>query len=157
VVTITRAGVEHVAAIRELWKEFMDFHAARDPHYERSDDGDALFADYVTGLLANADAVVLVAVEAGAVLGYALGKIDHLSPGFRRRRYGLIADVAVTASARRAGLGSRFDEMLRTWFRDKGIRRVQLRAATGNEVSIAFWQKRGYRPLTVTLATDLDA
>jgi len=157
VITITRATAEHVPAIRELWKEFMDFHASRNPHYTRSDDGDALFADYVRGLLADDDARVLVAVDGARVLGYALGKIDQLSPGFRRRRYGLIADVAVTASARRAGLGARFDEALRAWFREKDVRRVQLRASSDNEVSLAFWRARGYRPVTVTLGIDLEA
>jgi GNAT superfamily N-acetyltransferase len=146
-----------VPAIRELWKEFMDFHASRNPHYTRSDDGDALFAEYVTRLLTEPDALVLVALDGETVVGYALGKIDHLSPGFRQRRYGLIADVAVTASARRAGLGGRFDDALRAWFREKGVRRVQLRAAADNEVSLAFWRKRGYHPLTVTLAADLEA
>ena len=154
--TITRATGDHVPAIRELWKEFMDFHASRNPHYVRSEDGDALFAEYVTGLLAADDALVLVAVDAARVVGYALGKLEQLSPGFRQRPYGLIADVAVTASARRAGLGARFDDALRAWFRDKGVRRVQLRAASDNEVSMAFWRKRGYRPLTVTLAAELE-
>jgi len=155
VITITRARPEHVDAIRRLWIEFMDFHAARNPHYTRSDDGDALFAAYVTGLLASPEALVLVAVDDGSVLGYAIGKIDQLSPGFRDRRYGFISDVAVTGAARRAGLGARFDEALRAWFREHGIRRAQLRAATDNEVAMAFWGKRGYRPVTVTLGLDL--
>lgn len=155
-VIVTRAETVDVPAIRELWKEFMDFHAARNPHYTRSDDGDALFADYVTGLLAKPDALVLVARDGAAVLGYAIGKVDQLTPGFRSRRYGLIADVAVTATARRAGIGARFDDALRAWFREKRITRVQLRAATDNEAATAFWHRRGYRPLTVTLALDLE-
>jgi GNAT superfamily N-acetyltransferase len=156
VITITRARTEHVDAIRRLWIEFMDFHAARNPHYTRSDDGDALFADYVTTLLDHAGARVLVAVDDGIVLGYAMGKIDQLTPGFRQRRYGFISDVAVTAAARRAGLGARFEDALRTWFQAAGIRRVQVRAATDNEVAMAFWRKRGYRPVTVTLGLDLE-
>jgi GNAT superfamily N-acetyltransferase len=156
-ITVTRARTEHVDAIRRLWIEFMDFHAARNPHYARSDDGDALFAEYVTRLLDDPDARVLVALEGDAVLGYAVGKIDQLTPGFRQRRYGFISDVAITAAARRAGLGARFDDALRAWFHGAGVRRVQLRAATDNEVAMAFWRKRGYRPVTVTLALDLEA
>jgi len=156
VIDLEPARAQHVPAIQKLWKEFMDFHAARNDHYLRSDDGDTSFGEYVTRLLGSADACVLVAVEGTDVLGYALGKIERYAPGFRRTTFGLIADVAVTARARRRGLGARFDVALRAWFREKGIRRVQLRASADNEVSLAFWKQRGYRPFVITFAADLE-
>ncbi len=143
-ITVRRAVPEDVPAIVEIWKEFFDFHGARDPHYTRREDGHALFAPFIASQMAQPGSDVWVAEVGGSVVGYCLAKIEKTPPVFVRVTYGSIWDLAVTAAARRRGVGEALVRDVEAWFSENGQTRYETRLSTSNEVSTAFWAKMGY-------------
>ncbi|HVP58537.1 MAG TPA: GNAT family N-acetyltransferase [bacterium] len=142
-------------AIGELWKEFMDFHSQRDPHFTRSADGDEAFREYLAGHISSGGSCVLVAERAGEVIGYCLAVVAKSPPVVAERDHGTILDLAVTARYRRQGIGRRLYETALAWLVEHGMHRVELRAVVSNEVSTAFWKKLGFKAYIETLFRDV--
>jgi len=143
-IKVRRAVPEDVPAIVEIWKEFFDFHGARDPHYTRKEDGHELFGPFIESQMAQPESDVWVAERGGIVVGYCLAKIEKTPPVFVRVTYGSIWDLAVTAAARRQGVGEALVRDVEAWFSENSQTRYETRLSTSNEVSTAFWAKMGY-------------
>ena len=45
-VRIRLAGEEHIAGVVEVWKDFMDFHQAKDPFFTRKKGAEEEFSKY---------------------------------------------------------------------------------------------------------------
>lgn len=123
----------------------MDFHRQRDAHYTRAADGSARFREFLTSQMALTNSCVLVAVYRNLIVGYCLATVMQLPPVFAQRLYGDIFDLAVTESHRRRGVGEKLFAAAQAWFKSRGVRRMETRVATTNEVSTAFWRKMGFR------------
>ena len=144
--SIRKAVPEDTPAIVEIWKEFMDFHARRDRHFTRSVDGHQRFADFISGRIVHDASCVVVAQRTEQVAGYCLAVISRYPPVFLYDTYGTISDLAVSAAYRRQGIGEALMEYACAWFAEREIARIELRIATTNEVSTAFWRKMGFSP-----------
>lgn len=143
---IRQASPEDTAAIVEIWKEFMDFHAARDRHFTRSAQGHERFAEFISGRIVHDASCVLVAEQMQRVVGYCLAILSHYPPVFLYDTYGLISDLAVSASHRRQGIGKALVNQALAWFTKRDVSRIELRVAVTNDVSMAFWRKMGFKP-----------
>jgi len=142
---IRKAKQEDIESIKELWKEFVDFHKFRDPFFTRSPDGHDRFGEFVLGNIESDDWLVLVSEHAGELIGYSMAAIQKYPPVFIKSIYGFIQDIAVTGEYRKHGIGKMLFENMIEWFREKGLTRVEVQAASANEVSMAFWRKMGFQ------------
>ncbi len=133
----------------------MDFHRQRDAHYTRAADGAARFREFLTSQMALPNACVLVAVYRNLIVGYCLAMVAQLPPVFAHRIYGDIYDLAVTASHRRRGVGEKLFAAAQAWFKARGVRRMETRVATTNEISTAFWRKMGFRSYAALVCKQL--
>jgi ribosomal protein S18 acetylase RimI-like enzyme len=145
-IQIRRATSEDTNAIVELWKEYMDFHAERDHHFTRSEEGPHRFGEYISGRIVDDASCVLVAEHEQDVMGYCLATLAKFPSVFAYREYGSISDLAVTARFRHQGIGQALVEAAFRWFAERDVHRIEVRAATSNEVSTAFWRKMGFAP-----------
>ncbi len=152
---IAKALESHIPAIVELWKEFIDFHKDIDPFYARSKDGHVRFAEYVKELLKKDDSLVLVGLLGDDVVSYAIARVLKRPPVFEGAEYGDIVDLAVTSGRRRSGIGEQMLDSVFHWLRSRGLSRVELRVATGNQIARAFWRKQGFEEFTRTLSREL--
>ena len=152
---IRNATLDDLDVIATLWKEFMDFHKARDPHFTRSSDGHTNFADFIRKHISSEDSCVLVAESDSNVVAYCLATVANAPPVFEDTRYGSISDLAVTESCRRQGIGERMFTAARDWFKQRDIRRVEIRMALSNETSTNFWRKMGFEPYLETLVKEI--
>jgi ribosomal protein S18 acetylase RimI-like enzyme len=93
--------------------------------------------------------LVLVAAEAGRVVGSALGAWDG--------RRGWVYHLAVAESHRRQGIATRLVDQIEAGLRDLGCPEVRVNVGEDNAGGRGFWQSRGYetRP-TRQLARALD-
>jgi ribosomal protein S18 acetylase RimI-like enzyme len=93
--------------------------------------------------------LVLVAADAGRVVGSALGAWDG--------RRGTIYHVAIAESHRRRGIATRLVDQVEAGLRDLGCPEVRVNVGDDNDGARGFWQSRGYetRP-TRQLARELD-
>lgn len=154
-VVIRRATRRDVPAIVRLWEELMDFHRAKDPFFTRARNGSALFRRFVEDNIRSDAACVLVATVEGGVVGYCQGMLERHPPAIAEPEYGQILDFMVTAQYRRSGIGARMFEALREWFRSEGIRRIEVRHSTFNELAARFWPRMGFQPYLQTLFIEL--
>lgn len=154
-ITIRSATQEDLPAIKELWKEFMDFHKERDPFFSRVDDAHEDFGLFMKGNINKDDWLVLVAIDEGRVIGYGTATVMSYPPIYVEPRYGYIQDVAVTRAYRGRGVGRQLFERMGTWFREKNVSRLELEVAVTNEVSQAFWQEIGFKDFTKKLSMSL--
>jgi len=127
-----------IPALVALWEELMDFHQARDPFFTRSANGGHIFARFVEENIRNDGACVLVATLDGKIVGYCQGILDRHPPALAESDFGQILDFGVTAEYRRAGIGALMLQALCEWFRREGVRRVEVRHSTHNEMGAHF-------------------
>jgi ribosomal protein S18 acetylase RimI-like enzyme len=83
------------------------------------------------------------------------GHPDRHPPALAESDFGQIFDFGVTATCRRAGIGEQMFQTLCDWFRREGIRRIEVRHSTFNEIASRFWPKMGFQPYLQTLFLEL--
>jgi ribosomal protein S18 acetylase RimI-like enzyme len=142
---ILKAQQSHIPGIVDAWEEFARFHEPYDPRYPLIDNVREGFRVYLTGLLTAENTSVLVALDENIVVGYVIAVIRKSSPAFKRERYGHIEEMAVTASYRRKGTGSKLLEEAMAWFRSENLDMIELSVAARNTVGYAFWKKHGFK------------
>ncbi len=154
---IEEACEEHILPIVEVWKEFVDLHAERDPLFTRSRTGHVTFSSWVRELIASSDAQVLVALEGEAVVGYTLTMAKEYPPVYERTAYAEVTDMAVSQGHRRQGIGTALLGRVRAWCRDRGLDRIELRMVPSNPMASAFWRKHGFRDYVHVMYRELNA
>ena len=142
--SIRPAARRDLPAIVRLWREMWDLHVPLDDRFAPGPEADLVMRDYVDGHLDSDRSRVMVAEEEGRVLGYALGTILVNPAVVVHPEFGYVSDVAVTASTRRRGIGSRLLEALHDWFRAKGLRSAEVQVSVRNREARAFWRRKGY-------------
>lgn len=153
--TIRAASRLDVPVIVALGRELMEYHSPRDPLFTPAADFDAVFGRFVEENIRSEAACVLVAVVNKRIIGYCQAMLDRHPPAIANPDYGQILDFAVTADYRRTGVGEQMFATLRDWFRERGVRRIEVRHSTFNDTAECFWSKMGFTPYLQTLCTEL--
>ena len=135
-----------IPKVVELWKEFIDFHKIRDSFFSRSKEGPENFGKFIAANLRKDNAIMYVAEKNDKVIGHILATIQNYPPAFEIKRYGLVNDLAVASAYRRIGIGQHLFDLVKDWFAEKDIRRIEIEVATTNEVSTSFWGKMNFKP-----------
>jgi len=152
---IRAATRRDIPALVALWEELMEFHRARDPFFTPSANGSHIFARFVEENIRSDTACVLVATVDAKIVGYCQGMVDRHPPALAVSDYGQILDFGVTAAYRRTGIGAQMFRALHDWFRQEGMRRIEVRHSTFNEIGAEFWPKMGFTPYLQTLFLEL--
>jgi len=103
------------------------------------------YEEHLKNLMAEADTLVLVALDNGKVVGLSIAQVRKSSPAFKRGRFGFIDEMAVKAEYRRRGVGTQILEKILDWFKSRNIDMVELDIAAANQVGYPFWKKHGFR------------
>jgi ribosomal protein S18 acetylase RimI-like enzyme len=143
----------------KLWREMMDFHAQFDPRFVPlpAPEGEQTWRGYLEAdIMGHDDWCVLVAEADGCLVGHMIGQVRDPIPVFQGERFGHVADVSVTSSSRRQGIGRQLFAAMCDWFRQQGADHIRLEAAHSNPVSRAFWRDMGFTDYMVTMWRDLD-
>ena len=101
-----------------------------------------------------------VAEEAGKLVGFlcaSVVKMDRKLSYEGGNMLGLIHDLYLVPAARRQGLAGRLLELAEEWFRRSGAGAAECQVVQGNTLGQAFWEKRGYAPVSVTRCKRLGA
>jgi GNAT superfamily N-acetyltransferase len=122
----------------------------RDPQWPRDNDQARL-----TGLIAAPDALVLVAIEDGIVVGHLVGTFSPASTMWTAARAELVS-THVAVPHRGQGIGGRLVEDFIAWSRERGAARLHVSAYAANSSAIRFYQRYGFVPLSIDLALDVD-
>jgi ribosomal protein S18 acetylase RimI-like enzyme len=143
-VTADRPGL--LALVREL-------QAFEGGLYDRMIPPGQIGDAYIEGLLAvcrQKDGRLLVAAASDALIGYMavlLAETSDQASDEVAYTYAYVQDLAVTASHRGQGLGSRLLAVAEDLARTAGVRWIRLSVLAQNSNAIGVYDKAGFRPL----------
>jgi GNAT superfamily N-acetyltransferase len=115
------------------------------------------YASFLGSMLESAEAVVFVAEQDGAVIGYVFAALEPLSWKELRGPAGFIHDVVVAEDARRSGVGTQLMEVAIEWLAEHGAPRVILWTAAPNEMAHALFRRLGFRDTMIEMTKELPS
>jgi len=141
-ILIRHAAISDIPLVVDLWQEHQEYHAALEPWFERSENPNPGFQQYLEEHLD--DLGLFVAEVDKSLVGFILGEIASRPPCFAERKYGMIDDLAVTAAWRGKGIGKKLLTAMSAWFKENDIHRIETRLLLANPLAGRFWQAAGF-------------
>lgn len=156
-VLIRRAEAGDAALLGELGIALMRTHYAFDSRrFMEPNTADAAgYAQFLVSQLDDDDAIVMVAEQAGRIVGYVYAAIEPLSWKDLRDECGYIHDLLVDDAARGRGAGEALLNAAIEWLRERGMPRIVLGTAAQNETAQRLFTRRGFRPTMIEMTLDL--
>jgi len=144
--SIREATEEDYGELCEVFEEVDALHRVALPHVFREPVGPARSKEFISGIIANEDAALLVAEGDGRIIGLVYIIVREASdiPIVVPRRYAVIDAIVVRKRFRRSGVGRWLAERAHRWAIDKGVTQVELNVWEFNRGAIAFYERLGY-------------
>jgi ribosomal protein S18 acetylase RimI-like enzyme len=136
----------HLVALHHGWDK--DRFIAPGPGTERG------YGGFLASELERKGAIVLVAEEAGAVIGYAYAGLEGQDWMSLRGPAGAIYDLVVDPQRRREGVGGRLLGAALQALADRGAPRVLLATATRNDAAQRLFTAAGFRPTMIEMTRE---
>lgn len=114
------------------------------------------YEGFLGGELRRRDALVLVAEEGDALLGYAYATLEPRDWNDLLDACGKLNDVFVDPATRRRGVGRALLEAVRAELRKRGAPRMVLMSAWRNPDAHAFFEAAGFRRTMLEMTLELD-
>lgn len=152
---VIRAATPHdLPAVVKLWRSLQLVSATFEPRLAPNTQSDRWFSDFLSEQLDHENAVVLVAVQNNAVVGYVFGQIMQ-RPTVVSGDCGYVADLCVRDESRGQGIGRALYSKTKDWFLARGLRAIEVQIVRANPASQAFWRKMGFGDFLRTLRSEL--
>jgi ribosomal protein S18 acetylase RimI-like enzyme len=156
-VTIRRATKTDTLALGRLGallvRTHHDFDSKRfipaTPQTERG------YGSFLTSQVANEDVVILVAEEAGEVIGYTYAGIEGMDYMSLRGPAGALYDIVVDPSRRGRGVGRQLLDATLAELRARGAPRVVLSTAEQNATAQQLFAHAGFRRTMIEMTREL--
>lgn len=158
-VTIRRANAADVRAMGRLGAVLVrthhEFDAARFiAATVRTEHG---YGSYLGSQLENPDIVILVAEDAGEVLGYTFAGVEGYDYMSLRGPAGVLYDIVVDPAHRGHGIGRSLLDATLAELKARGAPRVVLSTAERNEVAQRLFARAGFRRTMIEMTRELNA
>ena len=143
--TIRLAQAADAPAVAELWQAMADAHTAYDAEaWCYHGDARRRWRREFESFLAQADKVLLVAVEGGEVIGFTVCAVEEPPVELTRHR-GVVREVVVRPASGGRGVATRLMEAAFRAMKDRGADEVVLHAAIDNAAAVGLYEKLGMR------------
>ena len=113
------------------------------------------YASFLGSQLDKKDAVVLVAVEKGEVVGYAFATVEGYDYMSLRGPAGVLQDIVVDPAHRRQGIGGKLLDAALEELQIRGAPRVVLSTAAQNESAQHLFASAGFRRTMIEMTREL--
>jgi ribosomal protein S18 acetylase RimI-like enzyme len=155
--SIRNATRADLPALGRLGATLMRTHYAFDPNRFLSpgDDPEGGYAWFLETQLDESEVVVLVAEQAGEIVGYVYAGLEPLSWKELRGPAGFIHDIVVDDRARRSGIAKQLMAAAVAWLRANGAPRVMLWTAAQNDGAQRLFERLGFRRTMLEMALEL--
>jgi ribosomal protein S18 acetylase RimI-like enzyme len=155
--TIRPAEPRDLPSLHALWKAFMAEQAQLDARATPSDDASERGRTTLRDAVGSKQAIVLVAEQKGAVVGFVAGHTSAPSPVYAGGVEAYLTELYIAPDARRQGLATQLMERAVAWARERGLTRVRYDVLAANHASRATWKQAGIDPISLTYAVELDS
>lgn len=143
--------------ICELLTEVDHLHHKNLPHVFGTADRPARTRKFISGIIADEDTALFVAVKGPQIIGVILVLAREMSGNSITlpRQYAGIGDLAVKRGFRRPGVGRSLVEKAHDWSLGKGMTQVELNVWDFNKGAIIFFKMFGYETIKRTMPRSL--
>ena len=153
-ITIRPALSRDAEGIARAYFESAKYHAAMDPERYSVPALETILARYREGQqhsTVGGQGITVVAEFDGEVVGFIDAGLDQ-SPDLMHREitYCHVAEIAVSLRHQNQGIGGLLLQAAEDWGREKGAEFASLEFHNENRSAGLFYQKRGYRPASIT-------
>lgn len=114
------------------------------------------YASFLGSQVEGGDAVVLVAEQAGEVVGYAYAELEGRDYMALRGPAGVVHDLVVDPGRRGGGIGGMLLDAVVAALQSRGAPRVVLSAAARNQAAQRLFARAGFRPTMLEMTRELD-
>ncbi|MDZ5473062.1 GNAT family N-acetyltransferase [Bacillus sp. 31A1R] len=141
---IRLATIEDYAYVNEIVKEGHDEHAEALPHIFQKV-VPVMPISYFKELLDEKDCDILIAVEEGEIVGFAVMELKQSPPfdSMTPRIYAYMSDFGVKSNSQRKGIGTKLFQACVDWSKDKGATSLDLNVWEFNNRAISFYESFG--------------
>ena len=150
-VEIIKAQEKHIGGILGIWKEFVESQITCEPNWEPGANANQHFEDDLTRGISSKTDLILVALEDGIPIGFAVAVMHESQAFFRTDIWGTISDIAVYAAHQNKGIGEQLLTHTLDWFRSNNISELEVSVLSGNESGLLFWKRNGFSPFSQRL------
>lgn len=160
VVRVQRTTLADYDALCDLFAEVDAIHSVALPDIFQRVQGPARGRAYLKHLLADPEAALFVAEDAGgAINGLVEVRVQRTPdvPLVVPRRYALIDTIVVRQVDQRQGVGRALMAAAHTWAREHGLQEMMLNVWEFNAGAIAFYESLGYATAMRRMRLRLDA
>jgi len=154
---IRPAQPEDYDGLCALMREVNELHRQNHPQIYQQPPGPIWDREVVLHLMADENVGLFVAESQGQLQGFVhvLMKEPPNIPVMAPRRYAVVDSIAVTAAARRQGVGRRLMEQAQAWAAAQGATSVELTVFEFNDAARAFYRDLGYETLSRKMSRPL--
>ena len=131
-------------------------HAADARRFLQVEHPEAGYGRFLVSQLSSSDSLVLVAENAGSVIGYVFADVESTNWMELRGPCGVVHDIYVDDTARRLGAGRELLSAAIAWIRSKGRSQVVLMTKTRNEHAQHLFTRLGFRPTMLEMTLDQE-
>jgi ribosomal protein S18 acetylase RimI-like enzyme len=155
-IVVRTAEAADIPAVARLAARLVRYHHALDPdRYLLAEPLERGYEHFLGGELRDPDAFVIVAqTDAGAIVGYAYGRLEPRDWNELLDACGKLHDVFVDDAARRTGAGSMLVLEVCRRLEALGAPRVLLLTATQNAEGQALFAKLGFRATMIEMTRE---
>ncbi len=133
---ITEIDKNNIHKIKDLWEELNAHHCEKSSHFKFHFESFS-FEKRIEGLL-DKEHLVIYAVEIkSSLVGYCIATVNG--------RNGEIDSLYIKKEYRGDGLGNKLTEKALAWIDKLGCNEVKVYIAEGNESSLPFYERFGFR------------
>ncbi|MFS2153381.1 GNAT family N-acetyltransferase [Rhizobium sp. Rhizsp42] len=157
-VIIRPASPSDVGTLGDFGTRLVALHHELDPQrfLETTDGTPSGYSRFLEKKIADPNAVLLVAVQDDAVLGYSYAQIEGYDYMSLRGPAGVLHDLFVDEGRRREGIGRRLLEAALSEIKKHGSARAVLSTAHRNKAAQQLFASLGFRPTMVEMTCELN-
>ncbi len=120
----------------------MDYHKGIDPYFTIIPGALKSYEKYLLKFMRPGKRTVLIAVNGETIMGVCLLEIQANPPVFKLKKIGFLEQMYVAEKYQRKGVGAALLKAAFAWFKEKGMKRVELYFLPGNPKGSNFWVKK---------------
>jgi ribosomal protein S18 acetylase RimI-like enzyme len=155
-IIVRPAGRADLGAVSELAAKLVRMHHAFDrARFMLHEPLEAGYERFFAAELRDRDAVILAATRAGAIVGYAYGRLEPRDWNALLDACGALHDIYVDETVRRRGLARRLVDEMVSRLAALGAPRVVLGVAWQNPAGQRFFESIGFRRTMIEMTREL--
>ncbi|MCK4589914.1 MAG: GNAT family N-acetyltransferase [Nanoarchaeota archaeon] len=156
-IIIRKAKDNEIPIIDKLGDELVSHHSknlyTKDDRFynQKKKNSSSIWKKHALSIIKNKKNLALIAYYGEKPIGYCLSLIKRNIPIYKIEKYVYISDIYVDEKYRKQGIGKKFMEEVKKFYKKQKIKFLELQLNHNNDRALKFYQKYGFKEYHKTL------